>query len=55
MRVLLVRTIAVASLGSLSHPALAGMPIPAPEIGIGMGSMVLIGASYIYLRRRLNH
>ncbi|MEA3030436.1 MAG: hypothetical protein QOJ53_2007 [Sphingomonadales bacterium] len=35
-------------------PAMAGMGIPAPEAGIGLGAMALIGTGYLYLKRRIS-
>jgi hypothetical protein len=35
-------------------PAIAGIPVPEPEAGIGMGAMALVGAGYLYLKRRIS-
>jgi hypothetical protein len=35
-------------------PAIAGIPVPAPEAGIGLGAMALIGTGYLYLKRRIS-
>lgn len=34
-------------------PAVAGFPVPAPEDGIGLGAMALVGTGYLYLKRRI--
>lgn len=41
-----------ASLAALATPALAGLPVPSPEIGAGLAAMVAVGAVYAFLRRR---
>jgi hypothetical protein len=35
-------------------PAIAGIAVPAPEAGIGMGAMALVGTGYLYLKRRIS-
>jgi hypothetical protein len=35
-------------------PAMAGLPVPAPEAGIGLGAMTLVGTGYLYLKRRIS-
>ena len=34
-------------------PAIAGIVTPAPEAGIGLGAMALVGTGYLYLKRRI--
>jgi hypothetical protein len=35
-------------------PAIAGNAVPAPEAGLGMGAMALVGTGYLYLKRRIS-
>ena len=35
-------------------PAIAGIPVPAPEAGVGLGAMALVGTGYLYLKRRIS-
>ena len=35
-------------------PAIAGIAVPAPEAGVGMGAMALVGTGYLYLKRRIS-
>jgi len=42
-----------AGIFALTGPALAGLPVPAPEAGMGLGAMGLIGTGYLYLKRRI--
>jgi hypothetical protein len=35
-------------------PAIAGLPVPEPEAGIGMAAMALVGTGYLYLKRRIS-
>jgi len=35
-------------------PAIAGIPVPEPEAGIGMVAMALVGTGYLYLKRRIS-
>ncbi len=40
---------------AMSVPARAGDgPVPSPEAGIGFGSIALMGAAYIFFRKRFN-
>lgn len=41
-----------ASITAFASPAIAGAPVPSPEIGAGLAAMALIGAGYAFLRRR---
>jgi len=45
---------AAAGVFALTGPALAGIPVPAPEAGVGLGAMALIGTGYLYLKRRIS-
>lgn len=42
-----------AGIFALTGPALAGIAVPAPEAGVGLGAMALIGVGYLYLKRRV--
>ncbi|HMG46912.1 MAG TPA: hypothetical protein VK614_05580 [Allosphingosinicella sp.] len=44
---------ATAGFFALTGSALAGIGVPAPEAGVGLGSMALIGSGYLYLKRRI--
>jgi hypothetical protein len=44
---------ATAGIFALAGPAIAGVAVPAPEAGIGLGAMALIGTGYLYLKRRV--
>lgn len=41
-----------AVLAAFSTPALAGVVVPGPEAGAGLAAMAMVGAGYIFLRRR---
>ena len=43
-----------AGIFALTGPALAGIAVPAPEAGIGLGAMALVGTGYLYLKRRIS-
>ena len=44
----------VAGICSAASPALAGLPAPGPEAGIGLAAMSLVGTGYYFLKQRLN-
>ena len=46
-------TATTAGIFALTGPAFAGVAVPAPEAGIGLGAIALIGAGYLYLKRRV--
>lgn len=47
-----------AALGSVivftASPAWAGLPIPAPVAGVGIGALAVLAAGYVALRRRID-
>jgi hypothetical protein len=43
-----------AGVSAAASPALAGIATPAPEDGIGLAALALVGTGYMYLKRRLS-
>lgn len=39
---------------AFATPVYAGVPVPGPEAGMGLGAMAIVGAGYLYLKKRLN-
>lgn len=42
------------SSAAFSAPVYAGVAVPGPEAGMGLGAMAIVGAGYLYLKKRLN-
>ena len=50
----IVKAIAGLGLSVIPTAAWASPPVPGPEAGIGLAAMVLIGAGYVAIKKRID-